>query len=290
MSFVVHRVSKSAARYTDAGGREKCGYCRFFVAPRACGKVIGPVSPAGWCKYFSRQMVSQYSGAGSTPIGRWGHPSRHDARSQFHVNGQHARSGVTFTRASTAALYLDSIRRDPDGGGQSAALGLRSGDACVARCADRGSADEHSVSVCSRWSGDQSNAAWVPCKPLGGVRSRRPLCTANNTTAPNGALAASDTTNGIRDFNNSGNASVASSQLYVQSGLSEVFTAITAPHGQIFSVWLRGNAGGEQTYIHLVTLIGTCWHLSTPVHASRCFHYNAVATVHRGVFGPSHSR
>ena len=99
MSFVVHRVSKSAARYTDAGGREKCGYCRFFVAPRACGKVIGPVSPAGWCKYFSRQMVSQ----GSTPVS--GIPAGATLALDFMSSGNMP-AGVTFTRASPAS-YQD---------------------------------------------------------------------------------------------------------------------------------------------------------------------------------------
>ena len=104
MSFVVHRVAKSAARYTNAGGREKCGYCRFFVAPRACGKVIGPVSPQGWCKYFSRQAVSLsgggISGGGSSlPPGvmldlNFMFPGTLDPR-------------IMFTRASSAA-YIDA--------------------------------------------------------------------------------------------------------------------------------------------------------------------------------------
>ena len=96
MSFVVHRVSKSAARYTDAGGREKCGYCRFFVAPRACGKVIGPVSPAGWCKYFSRQMVSQFGGGISAGGGA--------SFDQNFLTGSLG-TGAVFTRASTGTYY-----------------------------------------------------------------------------------------------------------------------------------------------------------------------------------------
>ena len=103
MSFVVHRVAKSAARYTDAGGREKCGYCRFFVAPRACGKVIGPVSPAGWCKYFSRQVAQQYSGAG---ISGGGGPPGTTLDLNFMSSGNMP-AGVTFTRASPAS-YQDA--------------------------------------------------------------------------------------------------------------------------------------------------------------------------------------
>jgi hypothetical protein len=102
MSFIVHRVAKHAARYTDAGGREKCGYCRFFVAPRSCGKVIGPVSPAGWCKYFSRQMVSQFGGSIVTS----GIPAGATLALDFMSSGN-LPAGVTFTRASTAT-YIDA--------------------------------------------------------------------------------------------------------------------------------------------------------------------------------------
>ena len=103
MSFVVHRVAKSAARYTDAGGREKCGYCRFFVAPCACGKVIGPVSPAGWCKYFSRQVAQQYSGAG---FSGGGGPPGMTLDLNFMSSGNMP-AGVTFSRASPAS-YQDA--------------------------------------------------------------------------------------------------------------------------------------------------------------------------------------
>jgi hypothetical protein len=102
MSFVVHRVSKSAARYTDAGGREKCGYCRFFIAPRACGKVIGPVSPRGWCKYFSRQVSQQYSGS---TLGGGGPPGM-TLDLNFMSSGN-LPAGITFSRASTAT-YTDA--------------------------------------------------------------------------------------------------------------------------------------------------------------------------------------
>jgi hypothetical protein len=102
MSFVVHRVTKSAARYTDAGGREKCGYCRFFVPPRSCGKVIGPVSPAGWCKHFSRQMVSQFGGSTVTS----GIPAGATLALDFMSSGTMP-AGVTFSRASTGT-YTDS--------------------------------------------------------------------------------------------------------------------------------------------------------------------------------------
>jgi hypothetical protein len=102
MSFIVHRVAKHAARYTDAGGREKCGMCRFMTGPRFCGKVIGPVSPMGWCKYFSRQMVSQFGGSIVTS----GIPAGATLALDFMSSGNMP-PGITFTRASTAT-YIDA--------------------------------------------------------------------------------------------------------------------------------------------------------------------------------------
>ena len=63
MAEVITRATKQQARYTPAGGRERCGLCRFYNASGGCLRVIGPVSVQGWCKYFSREAVQQYQGA-----------------------------------------------------------------------------------------------------------------------------------------------------------------------------------------------------------------------------------
>jgi hypothetical protein len=99
MSIIVHRVSPQAARYTPAGGRERCGACRFYVSPRFCGKVIGPVSPMGWCKYFSQQMVGQFGGGQVVSAGG---PSL-----DLSFMGAPLDPRITFTRASTAT-YTDA--------------------------------------------------------------------------------------------------------------------------------------------------------------------------------------
>ena len=62
--IIARRVTKQEARYTDAGGREKCAECRFFAPQGWCGKVLGPVSARGWCKYYSREAVQRMSSAG----------------------------------------------------------------------------------------------------------------------------------------------------------------------------------------------------------------------------------
>ena len=103
MTVVVHRVTKQAARYTPAGGVEKCALCRFFAPQGWCGKVVGPVSARGWCKYYSREMVS--SGAGYAGTGG-GLPAGATLNLNFMTPGT-LNPLLTFTRASTGT-YFDS--------------------------------------------------------------------------------------------------------------------------------------------------------------------------------------
>jgi hypothetical protein len=216
MSFVVHRVSKSAARYTDAGGREKCGYCRFFVAPRSCGKVIGPVSPQGWCKYFSRQVAQQYGGGISA-----GGPSPPPGMTldlNFMSSGNMP-AGVTFSRASPASY------QDASGLIQTAAVNQPRWDYVGGSL--RGLLIEDASTNLILQSGDMSNAAWVK----GGSA---PTVTGNNTTAPDGTTTASRV------------AFVAVPSAPNFSTISQAFTATAAPY--TISVWLKGTVGGELAY------------------------------------------
>jgi len=217
MSFVVHRVAKHAARYTDAGGREKCGMCRFFVAPRACGKVIGPVSPQGWCKYFSRQMVSQFgggisAGGGPTLLLDFMTPGTLDPR-------------ITFTRASTGT-YFDST-----GVMQTAAI-----------MAPRWNYDPVSLQLKGLLLEDQRTNLWLQSSDLsnaatgiGTIGVSALIRTGNSSAAPDG------TTTGTRLAYNAvpsaGNSSV----------IQQSFTMTAAVY--TFSVWLRGNVGGEVVYL-----------------------------------------
>src|SRR6187551_3404122 len=96
-------ISKAAARYTGAGGREHCSLCRHFSPRRGgrCARVLGDISPRGWCKLFSREMrglvadASSFNGGGGPTLGLdFMQPGSLDPR-------------ITFTRASTAT-YFDS--------------------------------------------------------------------------------------------------------------------------------------------------------------------------------------
>jgi hypothetical protein len=215
MSFVVHRVSKSAARYTDAGGREKCGYCRFFVAPRACGKVIGPVSPQGWCKYFSRQVSQQ----GSTPISGPSGPPGMTLDLNFMTPGG-LPAGVTFARASTAT-YTDA-----SGVIQTAAANAPRWD--YAGGVLKGLLIEEARTNLCLQSADFS--AWSPV----GAIAAAPVVTLNQVTAPDGTLTADRIV--LPAVSGAGARSI----LYQQITTSGVNT---------FSVWLRGAVGGEQTFV-----------------------------------------
>ena len=58
---VLPREPAGSARYTPLGSNaECCGRCRFYMAPSSCGRIVGPVSPRGWCKYYSREMVQTW--------------------------------------------------------------------------------------------------------------------------------------------------------------------------------------------------------------------------------------
>lgn len=51
------KATKRAARYTPAGGAERCGQCRHYAAPISCARIEGPVSAAGWCALYSEQVT-----------------------------------------------------------------------------------------------------------------------------------------------------------------------------------------------------------------------------------------
>ena len=218
MSFVVHRVSKSAARYTDAGGREKCGYCRFFVAPRSCGKVVGPVSPAGWCKYFSRQIAQQYSGAGITGGGG---PPGMTLDLNFMSSGNMP-AGVTFTRASTAT-YTDST-----GTIQTAAVDQPRWD--YAGGSLRGLLIEEARTNTFLWSADAGNAWWGKVSAVVAA----PVVTANSAVAPDG------TTTAARVVMPAVSGATANCLVNTPN------PTVSAGANYCASWWLRGAVGGER--------------------------------------------
>jgi len=98
-------ISKAAARYTGAGGKEHCSLCRHFSPRRGgrCARVLGDISPMGWCKLFSREIRAMVPDASSFNGG--GGPA--PALSLDFMTPGTLSPLITFTRASTAR-YFDS--------------------------------------------------------------------------------------------------------------------------------------------------------------------------------------
>ncbi len=97
-------ISKAAARYTGAGGREHCSLCRHFSPRRGgrCARVLGDISPMGWCRLFSREMRGLVADASSFNGGGGGPSLSLDFMTPGVLDPL-----ITFTRASTAT-YFDS--------------------------------------------------------------------------------------------------------------------------------------------------------------------------------------
>ena len=99
MPIVLTRASKQEARYKALGGVEHCSRCRFFMPQGTCGRIIGPVSPEGWCRFYSREMVQRWSNPGYA--GGGAAPPTQD----FDFTQGVMPPAITFTRGSSATYF-----------------------------------------------------------------------------------------------------------------------------------------------------------------------------------------
>ncbi len=54
MAAASEKTPKSEAGYKDTpNGGARCDGCAQFLAPSNCKLVTGPVSPSGWCNFFT---------------------------------------------------------------------------------------------------------------------------------------------------------------------------------------------------------------------------------------------
>lgn len=210
------KATKQAARYTPAGGAERCGQCRHFAAPSACSRILGPVSASGWCMLFSRQVTAPHHAGQQTVLGGAAGAS---LDLSFMSSGT-LPSGVVFTRASTATYF------DATGTLRTAAINAPRWDYDPATHALLGLLIEEARTNIALQSANIST--WT----VFGASS--PTVTANNVVSPDG------TTTGTRMVIPAVSAGA--------SGLVYYAVALSAAT-YTFSVWLRGNAGGEQTYL-----------------------------------------
>ncbi len=211
-------VAKSIARYTALGSpAEHCGICRFYAAPNICARVLGPVVPAGWCKFFSREAVFR-------PLAPYasGIPPGVSLDLSFMSPGS-LDPRVTFTRASTATYF------DATGTMRSAGTNTPRWDYDPVTHALRGVLIEESRTNIALNSANFTVAPWSPL----GLASTAPTVAANAAVAPDGTTTATRVnypavSGGVSTINNN-------------------LTVTTAVY--TFSVWARGVVGGETIWL-----------------------------------------
>jgi hypothetical protein len=205
-------ISKAAARYTGAGGKEHCSLCRHFSPRRGgrCARVLGDISPMGWCRLFSREMrglvadASSFNGGGGPALSLdFMTPGTLDPR-------------ITFTRASTGT-YFDSA-----GVMQTAALNAPRWDYDPATLALRGLLLE-----------DQRQNAAFPSVPSSGWTAT------TITPVPNSGIAPDGTNSFVKILN------TAATSFH---GTGKAFT-ITAGQSYTVSVYARA---GEIRYLQII--------------------------------------
>jgi hypothetical protein len=233
MNMITHRVSPQAARYTPMGGREKCARCRFYIAPKWCGHVTGPVSPMGWCKYFSQEMRAQFGG--STVFG-----GGSSLALDLIGNPGVLPTGITVTRPSTAT-YADNTGTIRTAAVNASRWNYASGSL-------RGLLIEEARTNMLLNSGDVSvGASWVKTSFSGPVA---PVVTANQATAPDGTVTA---------------ASIAYPAVSAGGGCIVYQTFVATANPYAVSVWLRGAVGGEQVYLMATPNDGATYYRATAV-------------------------
>jgi len=99
--MLMQRITKQAARYTSRGGVEHCSLCRHFVRARggSCKRVEGAISPAGWCRLFSRELAASVLSPHAS-VGGGGPSLGIDFMTPGSLDPR-----ITFTRASTATYF-----------------------------------------------------------------------------------------------------------------------------------------------------------------------------------------
>ena len=98
------KATKAAARYTPAGGAERCGMCRHYVPSSSCARIEGPVSAAGWCQLYSQQVTWRPRAGQDAGLNTGSYPPGSTLDLSFMTPGS-LDGRITFTRASTATYF-----------------------------------------------------------------------------------------------------------------------------------------------------------------------------------------
>jgi hypothetical protein len=167
------KATKQAARYTPAGGAERCGMCRHYVPSNSCARIEGPVSAAGWCQLYSQQMTWRPRAGQDAGLNPGLVPQGVTLDLSFMAPGS-LDTRITFTRASTGT-YFDST-----GTMRTAAINAPRWDYDPVTHALRGMLIEEARTNLLPTSVDFSGAGWT----VNGITS-----TAASGIAPDGATS-----------------------------------------------------------------------------------------------------
>jgi hypothetical protein len=235
------KATKQAARYTPAGGAERCGMCRHYVPSNSCARIEGPVSAAGWCQLYSQQVTWRPRAGQDAGLNPGLVPPGVTLDLSFMAAGT-LDPRITFSRASTGTYF------DATGTLRTAVINAPRWDYDPVTHATRGLLIEEARTNTTSNSGNLAAASWT----LNGSGTL-PAVTANNVIAPDGTLA------GARIVMPAVSAG-ANAFVMANVGVGTVQTA--------FSIWLRGAVGGEivnifttnfVAYSHITAVLSTAW-------------------------------
>jgi hypothetical protein len=237
------KATKAAARYTPAGGAERCGMCRHYVPSSSCARIEGPVSAAGWCQLYSQQVTWRPRAGQDAGFNPGLVPSGATLDLSFMTPGS-LDPRITFTRASTGT-YFDST-----GTMGTATTNAPRWDYNPSTHALNGLLIEEARTNYVFPSGNLAAAPWTT-----GATGAAPVVTANNATAPDGTLTA---------------ARIVMPAVPAGSNASFVRQTPGVPSsGQtVCSIWLRGAVGGEivnvaysnfTIWFHATAVLTTAW-------------------------------
>ena len=167
------KATKAAARYTPAGGAERCGMCRHYVPSSSCARIEGPVSAAGWCQLYSQQVTWRPRAGQDAGLNTGGGPPGATLDLSFMTPGT-LDPRITFTRASIGTYF------DVTGTLQTAAANAPRWDYNPSTHVLNGLLIEEARTNIVLFSADASTVQWTK----GGGVVAAPAVTGAQTTAP----------------------------------------------------------------------------------------------------------
>ena len=108
------RMSKAEAGYVDrATGAKRCSSCAHFSSPNNFELVYGPVSPGGWCKYYTNGSLEEKwdteTKVSASERGKYKGRSLEDLRKSYNAlkqSGPHKKGSAEYGRMRELAFAI----------------------------------------------------------------------------------------------------------------------------------------------------------------------------------------